>query len=244
MVDGHCATDAETVYVQNVAGTCSDTATGAGSVTIPFCSLQKGVGNAKASAKAVVVVTGSLAQGSAIVSPTIPLTIVGKSNGTITPDTGTDGIAITSGTVYLRNLTVQGVTTAGSQTGIGINATSGSTLNMNGCKVTNNVGGMLLNGAAFDIENTTVSNNAAGTFSGIRWGGILVNSLPASGSTIFRQVTVQNNAQVGLECLTAITASTSVLATGNNNGSTDPADQVSGCGFTSCAAASTTCGAQ
>jgi hypothetical protein len=206
--------------------------------------LQKGVGNAKANAKSVVVVTGSLAQGSATVSPNSPLTIVGKSSATITPDTGTDGIAITSGTVYLRNLTIQGVTTTGSQTGVGINAASGTTLYVSSCKITSSLGGMLLNGAAFDIENTTVSNNAAGTLGSTRWGGILVNSPPASGPTILNHVTIQNNSQVGLSCSATITASTSVLATGNNNGSTDPADQISGCGFTACAAASTTCGAQ
>jgi hypothetical protein len=232
------------VYVQNQAGTCIESGTGAGSAATPFCSLQKGVGSAQANSKSLVVVTGSLAQGSATASPTSPLSIVGKSSATITADTGTDGIYLASGTIYLRNLTVQGVTTAGSQTKTGINAISGTTLYMNGCKVTNNLGGILLNGAAFDIENTTVSNNAAGTSSGIRWGGILVSTLAATGPTILKQVTIQNNAQVGLECLSPITTSTTVLSSGNNSGSTDPADQISGCGFTSCASASTTCGAQ
>jgi hypothetical protein len=231
------------VYVQNVAGTCVESGTGAGSAATPFCSLQKGVGSAQANSKSLVVVTGSLAQGSATASPTSPLSIVGKSSATITADTGTDGIYIASGTIYLRSLTVQGVTTTGSQTKTGINAASGTTLYMNGCKVTNNVGGILLNGTAFDIENTTVSNNAAGTTSvGLRWGGIRIDSLPTTGPTILNHVTIQTNAQVGLSCSAPITTSTTVLSSGNNNGSTDPADQISGCGFTSCSAG-TGCGA-
>ena len=247
-IDGHCATDSETVYVGTIGtATCSDTAAGAGSAATPFCGLQKGVGSAKASSKSLVAVTGPLVQGSATVSPTSPLTIVGKSSATITPDTGTDGIDITSGTVYLRNLIVQGVTTAGSQTGVGISAQPSPgntvTLYITGCTIKSNLGGILLNGAAFDIENTTVSNNAAGTTGvGLRWGGIRIDSLPTTGPTILNHVTIQTNAQVGLSCSAPITTSTTVLSSGNNNGSTDPADQISGCGFTSCTAG-TGCGA-
>jgi hypothetical protein len=162
----------------------------------------------------------------------------------MTPDTGTDGVTITSGTVYLRNLTVQGVTTTGSQTGIGINATSGTTLYMNGCKVTGNPGGgILLNSAAFDIENTTVTGNGPGNFGGLTtWGGILVNTPPTGGPITLNLVTVQNNSPVGISCSGTITG-TGVLATGNNN-STNPAYQISGCGFPSCTAAGTGCGSQ
>jgi hypothetical protein len=55
-------------------------------------------------------------------------------------------------------------------------------------------------------------------------------------------VTVQNNNPVGISCSATITG-TGILATGNNN-STNAAYQISGCGFTSCTAASTGCGAQ
>jgi hypothetical protein len=239
-IDGHCAVDSETVYVGTIGtATCSDTVTGAGSAATPFCSLQKGVNNAKANSKGVVAVTGTLAQGSATLSPASPLTIVGKSTATITPDTASDGITITSGTVYLRSITVQGVTTTGSQTGIGINATSGATLYMSGCKVTNNPGGgVLLNGSAFDIENTTVTGNGPGQLGVATWGGILVNSLPASGPTTLNLVTIQNNNPVGISC-SGTTSGTGVLATSNLS-----TQITSSCGFTSCISASTTCGAQ
>jgi hypothetical protein len=243
-IDGHCATDAETVYVGAVGTvTCTD-GVGAGAAATPFCTALIGVNVASTTGgKNLVLLTGTLANFS-IAVPSKTLTVVGRT-AVITPPTATNGIDITSGTVYLRNLTVQGVTTAGSQTGVGINALPGSpvTLYITGCTIKSNVGGILLNGAAFDIENTTVSNNAAGALGATRWGGILVSSLPATGPTILNHVTIQNNAQVGLSCSAPITTSSTVLSSGNITGSTDPADQISGCGFTSCAAAGTGCGA-
>jgi hypothetical protein len=230
------------MYVQNVAGTCLASGTGAGTSATPFCTARTGVNVAiSTSGKDLVVMKGTLADFS-IATPSKTLTVVGQ-NVTITPAAATDGIDITSGTVYLRNLTVQGVTT-GSQTGVGISAqpSPGSTvtLYMSGCTIKNNLGGILLNEAAFDIENTTVSNNAAGTTSGgTVWGGIRIDALPASGPTTLDSVTVQNNNQVGISCVGAITG-TAVLATGNLSTQITTTT----CGFTSCTAAGTGCGAQ
>jgi len=225
MTDGHCATDAETIYVGSIgAATCSDTAANAGSVQTPYCSVQTGVGIAKSRSKPLVVVTGGLSPSSPTISA--PVTIVGKSGAVITPAAGVDGILITSGDVTLRNLTVQGSSSLA--TGIGIKASpdtgSSVTLHMDTCAVTNNPGGgILLNGAAFDIKNTTVSNNGSNTGSGgANWGGIRVDSLPASGPTTFNLVTIQNNGQVGLSCFASIAANDTgagILATGNNTGS-------------------------
>jgi hypothetical protein len=240
-IDGHCATDAETVYVQNVVGTCVDSGTNAGSAATPFCTARYAVTTAiSTSGKDLVVAKGTVADFS-IATPSKTLTVVGQ-NATITPGgAGADGIDITSGTVYLRGLTVQGATS----TGMGINAapTTGSTvtLYMNSCKVTNNAGGaILLNGAAFDIENTTVTGNGPGTLGVASWGGILVNALPTSGSTNLNLVTVQNNNGGGIACSGPIQG-TGVLSTGNTN----TVSQIGpACGFTSCTAAGTSCGAQ
>jgi hypothetical protein len=246
-IDGHCATDAETVYVQNVVGTCTDSGTGAGSSATPFCTALIGVNVASTTVgKDLVLLTGTLANFS-IATPSKTLTVVGKT-AVITPPTATDGIAITSGTVYLRNLTVQGVTTAGSQTGVGINATPGAgstvTLYMSGCKVTSNPGGgILLNGAAFNIQNTTISGNGPGSFGTslpTPWGGILVNSPPATGPEVLTQVTIQTNDGGGLTCSGPIQG-TGVLSTGN----TSTTSQITTtCGFTSCTVGGTGCGAQ
>jgi hypothetical protein len=243
-IDGHCATDSETVYVQNVAGTCTD-GTGAGSAATPFCTARYAVTTAiSTSGKDLVVMKGTLADFS-IATPAKALTVVGQT-ATITPGgAGADGIDITSGTVYLRNITIQSATS----TGMGISAapTSGNsvTLYLSGCKVMNNAGGgILLNSAAFDIENTTVTGNGPGNFGGLTtWGGVLVNTPPTGGPTTLNLVTVQNNNQVGISCSASITG-TGVLATGNNS-STSSSNQITpSCGFPSCTAAGTGCGAQ
>jgi nitrous oxidase accessory protein NosD len=173
-----------------------------------------------------------------------PLTIVGKSSAVIVPASGADAITITSGEIYLRNLTIQG--TASPKTGIGINATPGTgsavTLHMDTCAVTNNPGGgILLNGAAFDIKNTTITGNGAGLTVGYTWGGVLVQSLPSgsSATTTLSQVTIKSNNAIGLDCTGTIQLQgVAVLASGNTTA------DVAGCNVTACAAASPTCGAQ
>jgi hypothetical protein len=244
--DGHCATDAETIYVGTLgSATCNES--NAGTAQSPVCSLQNGVGLARSgSTKPVVAIRGTLAAGSTNIAVTAPLTIVGKNSAVLTPAaTGADVIDITSGEIYLRNLSIQG--TASPKTGMGINAspTSGNavTLHMRDCRVTSNPGGgVFLNGAAFDIENSMITGNGAGqTTGGLVWGGIRVDSLPSSGPTILGLVTVQNNNAVGISCSGTITG-TGVLASGNTS-----ADIANSCGFTSCTPAldgGTGCGAQ
>jgi len=92
---------------------------------------------------------------------------------------------------------------------------------MDTCAVINNPGGgILINGAAFDIKNTTVSNNGSGSLGGRAWGGVIANNPPTGGPTTLSDVTIQNNGQVGLVCSGSIAVSTSVLATGNKQRST------------------------
>jgi hypothetical protein len=237
---GRCATDDETIYVGSTGtGTCSDTSANAGSSAMPFCTAQVAVGAAKSKAKSVVVMTGIFASGFTGVSLTQPLTVVGKS-AVITPAGYSDGISITGGEIYLRKLTISGA--ASLQTGIGINAapTSGNTvtLHMDSCTVTNNPGGgILLNGAAFEIKNTSVTSNGP---SSTGWGGILVQDPPAGGPTTLDHVSISNNRQIGLSCGTSIAASNTVFATGNVGG----IDISSTCGVVPCTIAGPTCGAQ
>jgi hypothetical protein len=241
-IDGHCATDAETVYV-GTSGTATCSESNAGTVLAPVCSAQSGVGIAKSNSKPLVVIRGTLTPASTTIAVSAPLTIVGKSTAVLAPAaTGADAIDITSGEVYLRELTFQG----GTSTGIGINAAPapGSTVTvyMDTCTVTNNPGGgILLNGASFDIENTKVTGNGPGTTNpgGTVWGGIRVDSLPANGPTTLNRVTVQNNQAPGLSCSGGIQGA-SVLVTGNTLTQITPS-----CAVTSCTPdAGTGCGAQ
>jgi hypothetical protein len=229
--DGHCATDAETVYVQNTAG-CSPTAP-AGTVGKPYCTAQAGVTAAVgATGKNVVALKGNLV-GFSVTAGSNPLIIVGKGS-VITPvAAGANGIDIISGTLSLKYLTVQGAT----GTNMGINVASGVSLSMTGCVVRNNPkGGILLNGAAFSIANTTITGNGQNTTAGALWGGIRVNSMPLTGAKSLSRVTIQNNTGPGISCFDVIQA-TGVLV--SSNGSGDIVD----CGFTSCGASSTSCGA-
>jgi hypothetical protein len=167
---------------------------------------------------------------------------VGRSSAVVTPSAGGDAITITSGEIYLRNLTIQG--TASPKTGIGINAGTGGgaavTLHMDTCAVTGNPGGgILLNGAAFDIKNTTVTENGAGQNGGYSWGGILVQSLPTTGPTNLSLVSAKDNKQVGLSCAGGITG-TGVFASGNTGG----IDITTTCAITACTSTGPTCGAQ
>lgn len=239
-IDGRCATDADTIYVGTIGGaTCSDSATNAGSVQAPYCTAQTGIGTAKLKSKPLVVIAGTLSPSSPVISTN--LVVVGKSNATITPAAVTDGIAIMSGEVYLRNLTVKG--SASTSTGVGIAAAAGATLHMDTCAVKDNPGGgILLNGAAFDIKNTSVTGNGPGTFGGATpWGGILVNNPPTSGPLSLNLVTIQTNDGGGLSCTSAIQG-TGVLSADNTNALLGQVGAA--CSVTACASASSTCGAQ
>jgi hypothetical protein len=238
-LDGHCATDAESIYVGKIgAGACSDS--GAGSAQMPYCTAQTAVGVAKSAARPVVVVIGQVG-GFTVGALSSPLTIVGRS-AVITPADYDDGIIITSGEIYLRALTVAG--NPSGVTGVGVNAqaATGATvaLNMDGCTIKDNPGGgVFLAGAAFDIRNSTVTGNGPGqTIGGTIWGGIRVDSLPASGQTNLGLVTIQKNLATGLTCSTAIQGQ-GVLASGNT-----PLDIATSCGVVSCATPASTCGAQ
>ncbi len=235
-LDGHCATDAETVYVVNKTG-CSSSTSG-GTASAPFCLARTGVNSAVANTKPLVVLSGALADGFSVSTPGV-LTIVGK-GAIITPAAFTDGIDVASGEVYLRSLTVNGSVSTGSPSNPGIAAATGAFLHMDTCSVIDNPGGgILLNGAAFDIENTVITGNGPGqTTGGTFWGGIRVDSLPTSGSTILNLATVETNNPVGVSCSGSITG-TGVLVTGNTS-----AQIANSCGFNSCTSASNGCGAQ
>ena len=237
MTDGHCATTTETIYVQNTTTgptVCSDTAAGAGTSAQPFCSMQP-VPAALTSTLDLVVVRGTVFAGTSIfMGQGAPVTsIVGQQSAFIA-SAASPGFSMQSGSVYIRGIMFS------PSASIGISATGGmlhlDTVTVDSCKG----GGIFLNGAAFEIDNTTVTNNGPGqqgatTF----WGGILVNMLPSSGPAKLNHVTIENNKQIGLTCIDAITGM-DVFASGNDGGV-----QISGtCGISACPDAGATCGAQ
>ena len=242
MLDGHCATDAETIYVGTV-GTATCLETNPGTALAPVCTAQSGVGLAKSG---VVVIRGNLAAGSTTIAVTSPLTIVGRTGGTITSaGVEADGITITSGEVFLRNLTIQGSTSP--KTGVGINAGTGGgnavTLHMDTCAVINNPGGgILLNGAAFDFKDVLVSGNGTGQDGLVTWSGIYIKTLPSTGATKLNLVSVVNNGSPGMTCISTDSGpNTGVYAA--DNGGTSGVNIANSCGISSCnPAAIGTCG--
>ena len=232
-LDGRCAANSETIYVQNSAS-CSDSGgTAGGTTTTPFCSMQPAPAIVSAS-RSVIVVRGNVAGGSSAFASNV--SIVGQSSGAILGSVY-PSLHVSGGSTYARDLKLS------SSGSMGLQADSGSTVKLEHLLVTSNAtGGIQLDGAAFDIHNTTVSDNNMGTFSSgvILWAGILVNNPPSSGSKSLRLVTVQDNKNTGIVCSASSgTTATGVFATGNTGTDIGPA-----CNFTSCSPASLTCGAQ
>jgi hypothetical protein len=169
------------------------------------------------------------------------LSIVGQQSAFILATTS-PAFSMQSGSVYLRGVKLS----AGGSTGItakgGTLALDTVTVNncncgyptlMTGCMG----GGILVDGAAFDIRNTTITNN--GPSADLVWGGMRVASLSATGPKNLHLVTIQNNNAPGLSCATgASIQGDGVLASGNSTG------QITGaCGITACTSMSSTCGA-
>jgi hypothetical protein len=168
------------------------------------------------------------------------MTIVGQTSGTTVgtltgPASTAATIKVTGGDLYIRKLSVAG----GSP---GIWATGGNILRLDHINVSNNTaGGILLDGAGFDIRNTTVSSNGGNFVGSAVFGGIRIqNSLSTPKSLAFS--TIAGNQVVGVTCdaNTALSPSpTSVVVTAPAG-----AGDIAACGFTSCGTASATCGAQ
>jgi hypothetical protein len=165
------------------------------------------------------------------------MTIVGQNAGTITATGSMATVHVSGGDIYIRDLTITG----GSP---GLWADSGTIVRLNHVSVSNNAaGGILLDGAGFDIKNTTVTGNGANTGT-VVFGGIGVANTP-TGAQVPKTLTlstVTSNQLLGISCATGAMFSPTPagVLVATNTGS----DIGTSCGFTSCGAASGTCGAQ
>lgn len=239
--DGHCATDAETVYVENKTG-CMDTTVNdqGGTSAVPFCSMgpvQTVVANSDV--RTLVLVRGTV---NAATSPfqrnasRSEVSVLGQQDAFIAAG-AQPGLEVQGGRFFVRGLKISAAAS------IGVTAVSGNpgpitlrldTVTVDSCQK----GGILLDGAAFDIRNAVVRNNGPGDMMGTAWGGIRVSNPPAGGPKQLELVTLANNKQVGLTCTAGIIG-TGVLATGSSGG----IDISPTCGVTPCSAAGPTCGA-
>jgi hypothetical protein len=231
--DGRCAKDDETIYVQKIATCPGSAATADGSIAKPYCSMDPAVA-AAGGARNLIVVRGTVGgAATGFNTGTQKVSIVGQMNASVA-GASDPAIHVATGNLYVRSVKLS------TGASIGCQADAGSTLRLDHAVVTgNSAGGILLNGAAFDIQNTTISNNGPGTAGATTWGGILVTSPPAAGPAKLNLVTIQNNMGGGIACSAALTMTSGVLSSGNEAPNINLT-----CGFSSCAAASPTCGAQ
>jgi hypothetical protein len=228
--DGRCATDAETIYVQATGNCANVVGTANGTEAVPYCSMDPAVTTVgTVSTKNLIVVRGNVSNSSTFATTGRSLSVVGQMNA------GLGGtLRLTGGNLYVRRITISaGALFTGCQADIG------STLRLDHVVVTGNKGGIYLNGAAFDIQNTTVSDNTGLSTMGASWAGILISNPPAAGPKKLHLVTVENNKAPGVVC-TAAAEGTNVRASGNMLTEITTIE----CGFSPCGAASATCGAQ
>lgn len=217
---GRCATDAETIYVQN-SGNCGS-GSSAGTSSKPFCDTQNAIAAVTSSKRIILLAgTGLFPVTSTVASGSGPISLIAP-KGATTNAGAFVGIHVTAGEVYLRGLSID----KGGNTGVVVE--SGATLRMEGCYVTNNGdtsgskgGGLVVNpGANFDIGNCVFAANAAGQFgTATFFGGVyLGGSAPKTGPNRFWFNTVVGNEAHGIICYDATQQLSGVFANGNTGG--------------------------
>ncbi len=153
--DGRCASNSETIYVQNSASCSDGGGTAGGTSAVPFCSLQPAPAIVSAS-RSVIVVRGSVAGASAAFASNV--SIIGQSSGAILGAVY-PALHVSGGATYARDLRLS------SSGSMGLQADSGAAIQLEHLQVTQNAtGGIQLDGAAFNIHNTAVTDNNQGTF--------------------------------------------------------------------------------
>jgi hypothetical protein len=231
--DGRCATVAEAIFVQNSAGCVSAAGNSAGSSDMPFCTMQPAVVSLT-DGRRLIVVRGAVQAANYTIQTTAgspQITLIGQATGSIVGGLYS-ALVVDSADVYVRDIALRVSSPAG------VVARNNAVLRMRHVAVENNTGGgILVDGAGFEIRNTQITNNGPGDIGGFPWGGIRAQNI--QGPALLDLVTVQNNNQVGISCSSAISG-TGVLAN-NNAGGVDVSPT---CLLSLCSPAGPTCGAQ
>ena len=183
LTDGRCATD-EVIFVEFRSSGCGSAD---GSPANPFCAPNDAVAKL-ASDKNVIVIRGPAADRMTLNTTGVAPVVIGKpgtgSAAASIPATAATAIQVLSDTVLIRDIAVIGGTAATSKgivvsgsmtsatllnvqvkltTGLAIQADTGAQLTMDRCTVTDNsVGGVLINGAGYNIENSVLAANGYG----------------------------------------------------------------------------------
>ena len=251
-LDGRCATDDETVYVQGVPSPCSDN--GAGTRLMPLCHAQLALdlvkagrpatpdagstadggdagadaatdsgGGAQKTIKDLVVMRGGNTLWS-IDAPGRTITVVGQANASVSAGSDTS-INVIDGIIYLRGLHVSG------GTGQPAVIASGGELHMDRCVVSGNAGGgVQISNAGFDISNSIIAGNGPATFNAVTpWSGLYLGAVPTGAVSRFVNNTVAENTGVGMVCASTPQTRSGIILWHNG-----VPDAVPACGVTPC----------
>jgi hypothetical protein len=184
---GRCARIDEAVFVEFSAAGCPGAD---GSSASPYCEPNDGAA-ALTPTRTVLILRGPMDGRLALAATNQSIVVVGRKSATSGSPSVTAGpgaaITVSAGTALVRDLAVlggsgsmsKGVVATGASTvvslvrvnvdlgavgaGLGVQADSGAELHMDGCVVQgNSVGGLLVNGASYDIANSVFANNGYG----------------------------------------------------------------------------------
>jgi hypothetical protein len=226
---GRCATEAEVIFVAKTA-TCGTTV---GSKAMPLCSAQDATKLVSAN-RPIVVVRGTIGGFSWALAGMPAITLVGQQQAVVAG--GLDaGVRLSGGgEVFARGFTIRG------SEGGGVAVTAGATLRLRDSLIDSNPGGgLLLDGARFDVRNTVISNNGPATLGATIWGGALVSNVTGTPAR-FERVSIKNNRVVGITCGTG-TSVTSTAVYAKDNGGIDVSPTCTG--LQTCEPESAACGA-
>jgi len=213
--DGHCATDAETLYVQKPMAGCSGIG-GPGTSASPFCVPQAAFDMAATSpAKTLIVLRGGVALANFEAAPAhgTELSVIGQDNAQISPGANVGIHLVGDASLYVRGVTVSG------GTDIGIKAEQNTTLRMDRVYVYDNtLGGLVLAKASFEIVNSVFANNGQGVVGAASFGGVYVGTPPMGKVARFNFNTVVNNKDKGMACEPSSPSMGGLLLYGNATG--------------------------
>lgn len=227
--DGHCATDAETIYVQPTSGSCvSGTSATAGTVGMPFCQL--GAAVASAGSRQLFVLRGGSITGGTMISTGGPYSLVGQQTATIIADVGQAGLHVTGTDVYVRDVKIGTLNAAT----IGIVADGSATIRLDGVEIDNMPqGGLRVTGSAgYDVSNCIFAGNGGMMDEVGRFIGGAYLTMPPSGSPVrFAFNTVVASKDRGVVCTSASQVVDATLLANNLGGGGMP--DYSGCTLSS-----------
>lgn len=212
-LNGRCAGADEVVYTRDdEGGSCVGPSAGAGAGTLakPYCNITDAVAAAVAQDKPAVVFRGPVGQVRMTFNqPGKTLLVVGQQGAALEPGASGPGIEVTSGTLYARSMKVEGSSKPG-VVAKGANAV----VHLQAMYITDNAGGILIDGAGFTIDNTIIAGNKVGTSGETTFGGLLLRPAPNAPKRL-RHVTVVNNSNTGIACSAPLDA-VGVLVTGHD----------------------------